>query len=455
MEIKTLRTSKKTVTEIKNIKILKNVYQGYGLAYYNDEVLFVNSAIAGDVLNVKTEYKKAKSLFCSITDIVEPSPLRGAIRCTLSDTCGACDWVNIPYENQIVIKNTILKELFHPLKSIIDLPEIIKSPIIDYYRNKSFLPIQKINDKILVGMYEKQTHNVVEHKKCFLHPEIFNKIISHIKAWISEANVSIYNEKSKQGLLRHIGFRCNTDLSSIIIVIVTKSKKLPFTKQLVNKLLQNFPNIAGIVQNIQEQPNNVITGENEIVLYGNKFYYQKLNDLIFKIDYKAFFQVNTFQAQIIYGHIKDEIEDNYNVLDAYSGTGSIGLSVAKKAKMVTFIESNTDAHLSAIENACLNSIKNTRFINNETHTVIEDITRENNFDCIIFDPPRKGLESSIIDIVNKSDIKKIVYLSCNPTTHLRDIKLFIERQYKIKKLMAFDMFPHTYHIESLAVLEKT
>lgn len=443
------------MTIIKNLIIQKLVFQGYGLGFDNNNTYFVQNALPGDVLDVEVLYTKSKSYFCQIIKILKSSPLRKNIRCSIGKLCGACDWVNIDYNQQLAFKNMFIKDLFTPLQQSISLPQIIPSPVIDYYRNKSLLPVQIENNKPIIGMYAKQSHNVIEHTKCFLHPEIFNQIIQDIKEWIILSKVKIYDEQTLTGNLRHIGFRCSFDQQSIIIILVTKTTKLPFTKQLIHLLTNKYKQIKGIIQNINKLHTNTILGESDKILFGQDFYLEHLEALNYKINYKAFFQVNIPQAINIYNHIKKNISNDPVVLDAYSGTGSIGLFIASQAKKVVFVESNTQAHQSAIENAYINNINNIEFRNAEVNNVIDNITQENLFNTVIFDPPRKGLEPETIELISKKNIPQIIYLSCNPSTQIRDVNLFIKHHYKIKEISAFDMFPHTFHIESLIILEKT
>ncbi len=443
------------MTIIKNLKIQKLVFQGYGLGFDQSNTYFVQNALPGDILEVEVLYLKSKSYFCRILSIIKPSPLRKQIRCSVSSKCGACDWVDIDYQRQLEFKNLFIQDIFYSIKDLINIPQINASPIIDNYRNKSILPVQFINKKLVIGMYERQSHNVIEHNQCFLHPPIFDKILEDIKNWIIKANVKIYNEASKRGNLRYIGLRCNSDLNNILIIIITKTSKLPFTQQLVNSITQKYKQITGIVHNINEAANNVIFGDKEKILFGNDYYHECFDNVRFKINYKAFFQVNVEQAKQIYNKIKHFVDNQSVILDAYSGTGSIGIFLADKAKKLIFVESNTQAHNSAIENSKLNNVTNAVFYNNEVDDVIEEIINKYDLNTIIFDPPRKGLNNNTIEMVCKKNISKIIYLSCNPTTQIRDIKAFIQNNYTIKDIYIYDMFPHTFHIESLVILEKT
>jgi len=433
------------------IEISKLVYEGYGLGFHEGNTYFVLNALPGDVVKVQVLYKKKNSFFCEIVEVLKPSRYRGSIRCDISNVCGACDWVNIDYAKQIELKSMMFRDIYKRE----NIEDIEKSPTVDYYRNKCFFPVKSRNDKAVIGMYSRGTHEIVEHRQCFLYPDKFAKMIDVIKEWIVTAKVKPYDEVTHLGDLRHIGFRATNDLKSIIIILVTRTRKLPFTNQLVNSLTQKFPEICGIVQNVQNKKNNAIMGNDDKILYGNPYFIEILDDKSFKIHYKAFYQVNIKQAVNIYNEIARHCSNNEVVIDAYSGIGIIGSFVSSKAKKVFCIEENPDAINCGKECLKMNDINNIVFSDlgdkNEIDE-IKNILSKNTVDTIIFDPPRKGIDKKIIKLVSNFIVKKIIYMSCNPVTQLRDIELFIKQGYILTLLKGYDMFPHTWHIETLGVL---
>ena len=434
------------------LTIEKVVYGGYGLAFHKDKTFFVLNSFPNDVVCVKILYKKKQSYFCQIVNIIKPSKYRTVSRCEKVDVCGACDWVNINYDDQLELKRNYYKEIFSFRDQHL---EIEKSPQIDFYRNKSFFPVQCNKNKVHIGMFARNTHVIVEHNTCYLYPPILKNIIEIIREWVIFAKIKPYDEEKQTGFLRYLGFRCSTDLKSILVIIVTKTNRLNFSDQLVSMLTTRFTEIKGIVQNIQPFPNNVILGDNTIVHFGDPFYFDSLNDFKIKIHYKAFFQINKNQALKIYHDILDWIDKDDFVIDAFSGIGSIGLYVAKKARKVLCIEQNLDAVASGIDSAALNQLNNIEFIHDLTENHMYNLLeKESNINVIIFNPPRKGLEKRTIYEVCKSKIKKVIYMSCDPMTLNRDIKLFKENGYDLFFLKGYDMFPHTWHIESLAVFIK-
>jgi 23S rRNA (uracil1939-C5)-methyltransferase len=431
------------------IKIKKIVYEGYGLGYEIDNpdspTYFVLNAFPDDIVKVNVLYKKKTSLFCEIAEIVTPSPYRGDTRCEVSNLCGACDWVIIDYIKQIELKSNIYQDIFGS-------GHIIEpSPVVDFYRNKCFFPVQKIDDTISVGMFERNTHKVIKHDNCYLYPSVFAEISKTIVDWMITAKAEPYDETTHTGLVRHIGIRCSSDMSEIQVILVTTKTKIPFSKMLVNSLLDKFSNIKSIVQNIQSARSNVIVGEKDKLLYGSYFISDKVGHLRLCVHYAAFLQINLAQAEKIYTKISEFVSSNNKVLDAYCGIGSIGLFIANKVKQVYLLDENTAAYQSQQKTIELNNLSNV--VAGQGKSKLDGTL---DYDVIIYDPPRKGLDrETILSFANSQHDKKIIYLSCNPSTQRRDIEIFNSIGYKVTYLQGFDMFPHTWHIESLAVLEKT
>jgi len=417
------------------------------------------NGLPGDVVEVQKLYQKKRSFFGEISNIIIPSTLRKKKLCLVSGVCGACDWVNIDYIEQLKLKSQIYQEIFSRWHTVLD-DLINESPVINYYRNKCFFSVQKKEGKHLLGMYTRNTHDVIEHEHCYLYPPLFKLITDTVREWILEGNVELYDECRKQGSLRSIGFRQSSDGKSIILILVTKNSRLPFTNLLIKRLVI-FPEITGIIQNIQSEPHNVILGQRDKILFGSPELLEQITIeapdhtkkvLNLRVHYSSFFQVNSLQALNIYTDIYRYIEHDETVLDVYSGMGMIGLWIALKAQKVICIEENAKAVQTGITNAKENNLENLEFLQGDVKTVFNNLDLSL-IDTVIFDPPRKGLESSVILQVCKQRIRKIIYLSCNPATQKRDLELFLAEGYQLISLRGYDMFPHTWHIESLAVLE--
>ena len=436
---------------IKKLKIEKVVFKGLGLGFDEDGAIFVDNSYPGDLLDVEVFHKKGKVRFAKIKGIVKPSQIRKKASCEVFGICGGCDWLDIDYSEQLKLKQEIVTEIMGEMGMV---SPIIGSEQPTYYRNKSFLPISTKNGKPIIGIFQKRSHIVIAHKDCKIQPSIYDEIAAEFLNYIEAANVKIYDEKSGKGNLRHLGFRKSNANDQIIVVVVTKNRKLPFTKQLINNLTRKFPQIIGIVQNINPEKGNVILGKDEKILFGQDFLIDKIGEISYHLNYRSFFQINYSTTEKLYNFVKSQISKNETIMDAYSGVGTIGLYLADKAKDVIGIEFVAAAVEDAKQNIKLNNLNNCQYYVGLVEDKIEEVCKKTVPDTIIFDPPRKGLEKKIITVLEHNKIKKIVYVSCNPMTQKRDLNLLKEIGYKIKKIQPFDMFPQTWHIENVVILEK-
>ncbi|MCF7793638.1 MAG: 23S rRNA (uracil(1939)-C(5))-methyltransferase RlmD [Candidatus Cloacimonetes bacterium] len=438
------------MNELKNLKIEKLVYKGYGLGFNDSQPVFVTCGLPEDILNVKTEFKKGKNLFASVKEIIKPSPFRRNADCEVFGTCGGCDWLNLEYSKQLHFKQQIIDEIFYNVPIKKKLP-IIGSKKINYYRNKSFFPVASQTGKPVIGMFAKRSHEVIPHENCKLHPKLFDDVSKVFMEYVTASKIKIYDEKTGKGSLRHLGMRYSQKTDELIVVVVSKNRKVPFTNQLVRVLKENFSNLVGVVLNINPNRTNVILDDGEKILFGRDYIFEEVNGKKFKLNYKSFFQVNSEIAAEMYEFVKQQLVNSQNIVDAYCGVGSIGIYVKSVGQKLWGIENNENAILDAEENAKLNNIMDANFICGNVEEELEKI--DHKIDTVIFDPPRKGLERSIIEKLDDSIIK-IVYISCDPNTQKRDVKMILQKGFKVNLMQSFDMFPHTFHIENVMVLER-
>jgi len=437
---------------IENLKIEKLVYKGYGLGFYNDLPVFVANAVPDDIVDVKVEYTKSKVIFAVIKKITTPSKWRISADCEVFGKCGGCDWLHINYKKQLDFKQQILEEIFHKIQIEKMLP-IIPSPQTMYYRNKSFFPISSQNDVHIAGMYARKSHKVVPHRQCKLHPKLFDDLAEVLLGYVSASHISIYNEKSGSGSARHLGMRYSQTTNELLVILVSKTRKIPFSKQLVRVLQENFSNLVGVVLNVNPHRTNVILGDDEKILFGRDHYFEELNGKRYKLHYKSFFQVNAETSVAMYDFVKRHTAASRIIVDAYCGAGTIGIYLADSGKEIFGIESNFEACEDAAENARLNKAENFHIVSGKVEDELAKLAKKTEPDTIIFDPPRKGLDDAIFQQIPQK-IEKIIYISCDPNTQRRDIIKLMEMGFKIKIMQSFDMFPQTYHIENVIVLER-
>ncbi|MDN5354919.1 MAG: rRNA (uracil1939-C5)-methyltransferase [Candidatus Cloacimonadota bacterium] len=427
-------------------------YKGFGLGFHNSQPVFVSQAVAGDVVKTTVINKKRGVYFAKIEKIYIKSEARRKPDCQVFSVCGGCDWLHISYSKQLNFKQKIVEEIFR--NDAVEKIENIEASENEFaYRNKVFMPVQQDpNGKPKLGIFAKNTHEVIAHKNCKLQPPIFDEIAYVFQKYLIASKATIYDENTNTGNIKHLGIRYSKKNDEIIAVVVSRKTKLPFSKQLVRILTDNFPNIVGIVHNINKEKGNKILGKQSRTLFGRNYINENLANRVYQVDYRSFFQVNILIAEKMLKFVKENITQQDVVLDAYCGVGAIGIFLAAKAKWVTGIENNENAINDAQTNAELNNIKNIDFFHMDTKDLTLDKLSGVDFTTVVFDPPRKGLNKTDIDFAK--NVPKIIYISCNPTTQMRDVHLFEKYGFKIKKLKCFDMFPQTYHIENVVVLEK-
>ncbi len=433
------------------IKIEKKVYQGYGLTKWKDTTLFVHYGVPGDVVEAKIILRKRGFSFAEIDKLKEASPARIAVDCDAFGKCGGCDWLNIRYENQLKYKEEILNEFFYKYPSEVLPMYGCKQP--EHYRNKCFYPLAMKNGKPEFGMFARGSHSVTSHEKCFLQPEVFDELAKVFCHYITNSKETIYNEHNGIGNIRHIGFRMAPETGEVLVIIVTTKRRIAFSKQLVRALHAVYGNISGVIQNINAEKGNVIMGRDYKLLDGEAYMNGVLAGKKFKLSYDAFFQVNNETATAMIEYCKEQVKEDAILIDAYCGTGTIGISLADKVQKVIGIDFSLAAIRNARQNTLINEIGNCEFIRGDVAKEISEVLSNSKSDTIIFDPPRKGLEPETIAAVTESKIPQVIYISCNPSTQIRDIKLFIEAGYELKSRRGFDMFPQTWHIENVVVLE--
>ena len=325
-----------------------------------------------------------------------------------------------------------------------------------HYRNKAQYPLglNKENEPV-VGIFAQRSHEIIPMEKCLIQKPISEEIAKTILEFIKQNKISIYNEKTGKGLFRHIVIKVGAKANEIMCILVINGKQIPKETELVEMLIKKYPNIKTIVKNINTKNTNVILGLENINIYGNGYIEDKLGEYKFKISPLSFYQVNPIQAEKLYniGVEAAKITLNDTVFDLYCGIGTISLFMAKYAKKVYGVEIVEQAIENAKENAILNNINNVDFIAGDTEVVLDDLINNKKIipDVVMVDPPRKGLDNRSIDNILKIKPDRVVYISCNPATLVRDLAKF-EENYVIEEIRPVDMFPFTKHVECVSVL---
>ena len=440
------------------VEIIDNGYNGEGIAKIDGFTVFVPNAIKGEVVKILIVKVLSSHAFGKILEIEKKSKFRQEIDCATYKRCGGCDLRHIKYEQTLKMKQNAVQALVNKtLKNKIEVKETLGMENPFFYRNKAQYPVGVNKDrKPIIGVFANRTHEVIPIKNCLIQNPKSEAIAKFILEFIKEKNISIYNEKTGRGFFRHIVIKEGIKTNEIMCIFVINGKKFPYEDELVEKLKQNYPEIKTIVKNINMKNTNVILGQENINLYGNGYIEDVLGEYKFKISPLSFYQVNPKQAEKLYnlGIEMAKVSKEDTVFDLYCGIGTISLFIAKYAKKVYGVEIVEQAIKDAKQNAKINNIENVQFIAGDTKIVLEDLIYKKGIiaDIVIFDPPRKGLDNNSINNILKIKPKKIVYISCNPATLIRDLALF-EKLYEVKTIIPVDMFPFTKHVECVCVLE--
>lgn len=439
------------------VEIIDNGYNGEGIAKIDGFTVFVPNAIKGEVVRILIVKVLSSHAFSKILEIEKKSEFRQEIDCATYKRCGGCDLRHIKYEQTLKMKQNAVQALVNKtLKNKIEVKETLGMENPFFYRNKAQYPVGVNKEgEPIIGVFANRTHEVIPIKNCLIQNPKSEAIAKFILEFIKEKNISIYNEKTGKGFFRHIVIKVGIKTNEIMCIFVINGKKFPYEEELVEKLKQNYPEIKTIVKNINMKNTNVILGQENINLYGNGYIEDVLGEYKFKISPLSFYQVNPKQAEKLYnlGIEMAEVSKEDTVFDLYCGIGTISLFIAKYAKKVYGVEIVEQAIKDAKQNAKINNIENVQFIAGDTKIVLEDLIYNKGIiaDIVIFDPPRKGLDNNSINNILKIKPKKIVYISCNPATLVRDLALF-EELYEVKTIIPVDMFPFTKHVETVTVL---
>lgn len=375
--------------------------------------------------------------------------------CPLYKKCGGCQLQNLTYEQQLRYKQVKCIRL---LGKFCRVGEIIGMENPYHYRNKvqAAFALDR-HSNIISGVYQSSSHKIVPVTVCMTEDEKADEIIGTIRRLLKNFKLRPYNEDTGRGFLRHVLVKRGFKSGQIMVVLVTGTRDFPKKKDFVATLLKIHPEITTVVQNVNNQKTSMVLGNRSEVLFGDGYITEQLGDFVFRISPKAFYQINPIQTEVLYNTTLEfaGLTGKETVVDAYCGTGTIGIFASPKAKKVVGVELNPDAVKDARVNAKLNSAENTEFYNADAGEFLADAAASNEkYDVVIMDPPRSGSTVKFLNSVVKLAPKTVVYVSCNPETLARDLMFLVRNGYKVKKIQPVDMFPHTNHVECVSVLHR-
>ncbi len=442
------------------IEITGMTAEGNGVGRTDDGMaVFVPLTAVGDVISCKI-VKLAKSYAYGIIDkIITPSADRIESDCKVSAKCGGCTFRHISYEAELKIKDKLVRDAFERLGGFKDIPfEEICGGETERYRNKAQYPVAMQDGKAVCGFYSKRSHRVVPYLECTLQPKIFGEIAGFCLDFANERRIPAYNEENGIGVLRHIYIRRGFHSGEIMLCLVVKNDKYKAQLAELGALAADrFKDIKSVVMNVNPKNTNVIMGEKNVTLWGSGEICDTLCGKKITLSPMSFYQVNTEQAEKLYrqGMEYAELTGGETVLDLYCGAGTIGLSFSDKAGKIIGCEIVPEAIENAKRNAEANGVSNAEFYCGDAGRLAEKLADENTCpDVAVIDPPRKGCDTLTLDSIVRMSPKKIVMISCNPSTAARDAKYICEKGYSLKRARAFDLFPRTGHCECVCLFTR-
>lgn len=441
------------------VEISGQTHEGMGVGKIDGFTVFVEGAIFGETVKVKIVKVLKNYSYGKLLEVLIPSPYRVNPPCSVVKRCGGCQLQHMNYEGQLKHKTQLVKdavERIGGLKDIIIHDAIgMKEPW--NYRNKAQFPVGMNRNQIQIGFYAERSHEIIDTKSCLIQDRVNDEALDIFRRFIKTYEISIYDEKTGKGLIRHIMTRKGFKTGEIMICIVIYGDDLPYADKLVEAFKQRIKGLQTVVLNINKKKNNVILGWKNKVIYGDGFICDYIGDFKFKISPLSFFQVNPVQTQILYKKTLEfaDLKGAETVIDAYCGIGTISLFLSQKAKKVYGVEIVGQAIEDAKENAKLNEIGNVEFILGESEVVIPKLYEEGvRADVIVVDPPRKGCNEKLLEVIAKMAPKRVVYVSCNPSTMARDLKYLTKRGYVVKEIQPVDQFPQTVHVECVVLMSR-
>lgn len=426
-----------------------------GILFHGNDLVIVRNALLQENVSVKIIKISKSAYIAQIVTIHTPSPFRIQPPCSHANECGGCQLQHMDYEAQLTWKKHQILQAMKKRHLSLQVHDV-KASSIEGYRNKMILSFAKdVQGKIIAGLYEENSHRIVPYKRCMLHPLPCDDIIQTILTLIKSMRIEPYDVRRKKGWLRHVQLRYGKNSGQILVTLIVSQPLFPLRKQFVQALIQAHPCIRSIVMNINARDTSVVLGKQERVLYGEGWIIDTLLGKQFRISSSSFYQINHDQCEHLYQKAYELLHPKANdrVLDAYCGIGTIGLCIADQVKEVIGVEVNGQAVKDAIINAKQNRIRNAHFIQQDaTQFLLQQADQRISYDGIILDPPREGSTPAFLDACAKLKPKKIIYISCDPLTQLRDLSYLAKKGYVAKEMFLYDMFPMSAHTESVVCL---
>lgn len=440
------------------VEIVDMNHDGEGVGRVNGFTLFVRGALPGERVRVKVLKVKKHFGYAKMLELVEASPERVNAPCPIFHQCGGCQLQHLAYDAQLHWKRRLVEE---NLQRIGKLDDVNVLPAIGMdepwrYRNKSQVPIGTDREGgLIAGFFARASHRIIDMDACLIQHEHADAIIRLVKESAQSFGIVPYDEEKHTGFLRHVVVKIGFHTGELMVVLVTNGKRIPRKEEWIQHIRDNVPGLASLCQNINTSRTNVIFGEDTKVLWGRDVIYDTIGDVKFAISPRSFFQVNPVQTRILYDKALEfaQLTGEETVVDAYCGIGTISLFLAKQARKVYGVEIVPDAIEDARRNAELNGFRNVEFAVGKAEEIIPAWKEQGiRPDVIVVDPPRKGCDEALLATIIAMQPQRVVYVSCNPSTLARDLRVLEDGGFRTQQVQPVDMFPHTVHVEAVALL---
>lgn len=442
------------------VQIIGMTQDGCGICFVDGVKVFVMGAVLGEKVQVQItkiceEYAAARIISMVTAGVQRVEPF-----CSHFGECGGCAFQNIAYKDQLKIKTEMVREALVRIAELDDhkVENTIGMELPLRYRNKALYPIGETASTTAIGFYRTRSNQVVDIVECGIQQETGNKVKDVVKKHIKSHGLPIYHKERGQGLVRHLVTRTSRKTGEVMVVLVINGDILPAAEQFVAALVQTIPQVKSIYININKDAGNHVMGFENQLIYGQPAITDTIGKFLFDISPLSFFQVNPIQTEVVYDKVVEYagLTGRETVLDLYCGIGTISLYLAEKARRVIGVEAVEEAIEDAVRNAKRNGVENVEFISGRVEQRMEQVLAQaGKVDVVVIDPPRKGCKISVLNAVSRLNPDRIVYVSCNPTTLARDVKLLMEKGFSLETVQPIDMFPHTAHVETCVMLCRT
>ncbi|WP_419883151.1 23S rRNA (uracil(1939)-C(5))-methyltransferase RlmD [Peribacillus sp. B-H-3] len=433
---------------------------GEGVGYFKRKVVFVPGALPGEEIVAEAVKVQSKFSEAKIKTIRKPSPDRINPPCPVYEECGGCQLQHMSYSRQLAEKRDIVIQSMERYGKVsldsLNIKETIGMEDPWFYRNKSQFQVGLKNGKVIAGLYGLNSHDLIDIPNCIVQHPKSNKATRMIKKILTNLGISIYNERKKKGAIRTIITRVGFETGEVQVVLVTNTEELPQKDKLIELIKSQLPEVKSIIQNVNNKNTSLIFGDKTILLDGEQVITETLGDLSYELSARTFFQLNPIQTVKLYDEVKKAaaLTGTEKVVDAYCGVGTIGLWLAGDAKEVRGMDTIRESVEDARQNAKRHKVNNVKYETGKAENILPRWAKEGwKPDVLVADPPRSGLDDNLLQTILKVQPKKVIYVSCNPSTLAKDLQI-LSKSYKVKYMQPVDMFPQTAHVEVVTELEK-